>query len=178
MLHSVCSYFVNKWFIFYLRVLPDATLFHWEWEVIYRAIRVYKIHACIELAWSSCELHKILTNALAEAFWEGGIVKGSNQYSEVQWQEADQSHGKLWSLFRWISCAMLAFLLHQLVVLKHHHYKEPAGLLLLCHMLMWGGKMLLYQGIKCFYSKVPWYLPGHSFLWQHVMFLKVFELVV
>lgn len=73
---------------------------------------------------------------------------------------------------------MLAFLLHQLVVLKHHHYKEPAGLLLLCHMLMQGGKMLLYQGIKCFYSKVLWYLPGHSFLWQHVMFLKMFELVV
>lgn len=63
-------------------------------------------------------------------------MEGSNRYSEGQPREADQSPGELWLLFRRMPCVMFAFLLHQLVILKYHHDKEPAGPFLLCHMLM------------------------------------------
>lgn len=133
---------------------------------------MYKIHACIELAWSSCELHKTVTNTFAEAFREGGSVKGSNWHPEAAGSWSKLFFAKLSLLFHWLSCAMLAFLLHQLVILKHHHYKEPAGLFLLCHMLMWATKTQgtsiakypdTYQGIRS--CSCMWCSSRHLNLW-------------
>lgn len=77
----VCVHILSRNILFLLNGVTRCHIFPLGTS-FYRTIRVYKIHTCIELAWSSCILQKIVPNAFAVAFWEGGNMKGSNWYSE------------------------------------------------------------------------------------------------